>query len=124
MRPSTNLPSSTAEGIFAVDPDFKIVFWSEAAYRLLGYTPEEVLGKYCYQVLVGRDEKGRPLCEEDCAVAALAWLREPEAGRNIAIRTKAGRRLRVTITTTTLPAVHGQPAKLVHLFRVAGRAKA
>src|SRR6476646_7084711 len=44
-REKVALLESTAEGIFGVNPEGRCTFINKAAARMLGYTPEEVLGQ-------------------------------------------------------------------------------
>ncbi len=45
---------------FAVDNDYKIIFFNEALEKLTGYSEQEVLGKFCHEIL--RSE----ICKEHC----------------------------------------------------------
>ena len=58
----------TADGVFAVDLRQRIVHWSRRAQELLGYRPEDVVGKPCYEVLGGRDSRNYLFCRRDCPV--------------------------------------------------------
>jgi PAS domain S-box-containing protein len=46
------IANSTKDGIIVVDLEGKAAFWSTGAARILGYAPEEVLGRCIYEVLV------------------------------------------------------------------------
>ena len=61
-----------ADGLFVTDQRQRIVSWSSAAQRLLGYSPEEVIGQPCYTVLMGRELDSHPVCRRDCQVTANA----------------------------------------------------
>lgn len=61
-----------ADGLFVTDQHQRIVSWSSAAQRLLGYSPEEVVGQPCYRVLMGRELDGHPVCRRECQVTANA----------------------------------------------------
>ena len=41
-------------GAYAVSSDQTIVFWNRSAQRILGYMPQEALGRKCYEVFSGR----------------------------------------------------------------------
>ncbi len=60
------LLARSADGLFAVDADQRVVFWSAAAQELLGLPASEVVGKPCYEVVLGRDYEGHPFCRQDC----------------------------------------------------------
>ena len=40
---------------FAVDNDYKIIFFNEALEKLTGYSEQEVLGKPCHEILRSED---------------------------------------------------------------------
>ncbi|MCH7472703.1 PAS domain-containing protein, partial [bacterium] len=52
------LLARSADGVFAVDADQRIVFWSAAAEELVGRSAGDLLGRYCYEVLLGKDYEG------------------------------------------------------------------
>lgn len=54
---------SLAEGIYTVDKDFKINSFNQAAERITGYTHEEVIGKFCKNIL------SSDRCVRDCPIA-------------------------------------------------------
>ena len=56
----------SADGVFAVDGKQRIVFWSEAAADLLRCPASQALGKYCYELVLGRDYRGHPFCRRNC----------------------------------------------------------
>src|SRR3712207_1374098 len=46
----------TADAIFVVDPDYRIVHWDSRAESLTGLLAEEMIGKPCYEALRGECE--------------------------------------------------------------------
>jgi hypothetical protein len=67
---------STAEPAFATDETGRVVIWNTAAVRLLGYRPEDVLGKSCFEVICGRDGFGNRFCDETCNVVGMVLRKE------------------------------------------------
>ena len=59
---------AASEGMFVTDDNQRIVAWSSAAQRLLGFSPEEAVGRTCYQVVMGREPDGHPVCGRNCSV--------------------------------------------------------
>ncbi len=59
---------AASEGMFVTDDRQRIVAWSSAAQRLLGFSPEEAIGRTCYQVVMGREPDGHPVCGRNCSV--------------------------------------------------------
>ena len=41
----------TADAMLAIDGEFRIIAWNEAATALLGYSPREALGRPCHKIL-------------------------------------------------------------------------
>ncbi len=54
---------SLAEGIYTVNKDFRIISFNRAAERITGYRREEVLGKFCKNILNSQR------CLKDCPIA-------------------------------------------------------
>jgi DNA-binding NarL/FixJ family response regulator len=44
----------TADGVYIVDAEQRIVAWTAAAEKLLGRRADEVLDRRCYEVIAGR----------------------------------------------------------------------
>ncbi len=59
---------NTADGVFIVDADQKIVRWNKGAERILKYSEAEVLNQNCYRVLAGRVHSDRLWCHANCTV--------------------------------------------------------
>jgi PAS domain S-box-containing protein len=62
----------TADAVFIVDPDRRIVHWDARAESLTGLMAEEMIGKPCYEVLRGECESGGSFCTHQCSVMRLA----------------------------------------------------
>ena len=39
-------------GIYVLDTERKIVFWSTGAERITGYSREEMVGRYCFESML------------------------------------------------------------------------
>ncbi len=76
--------SRSADGVFAVDSDQRIVYWSASAAELLGKGPKEVLGKYCHEIIRGDDYEGHPFCRPNCPTVRAARQGHPVANYDIA----------------------------------------
>jgi sigma-B regulation protein RsbU (phosphoserine phosphatase) len=60
--------NSLNDGLYTVDTDRRILYWSKAAERITGWAPEDVIGRHCRdEVLCHVDKDGHQLCgEEHC----------------------------------------------------------
>ena len=110
--------SKTKDGAFVIDGRHRIIFWNEAAETLLGFPVGEVLGQQCHEVLGGRDERGRILCERYCQLAIKAQRGEALPNRNVYAHTKTGEGRWLNVTAFTYPVTDmGSDEVIVHLFR-------
>jgi PAS domain S-box-containing protein len=77
QRPTKTFRSGDA--LFAFDPDLTIVSWNRAAEKLTGVSAGAAVGRHCWEVLGGHDERGNLVCHPGCSTARLA--REGGRGR-------------------------------------------
>ncbi len=63
---ASDLVEFASDASFAIDAEARIVAWNAPAQRLLGYTPSEVVGRHCGEVLQATLAGGEPLCHPDC----------------------------------------------------------
>jgi len=62
---------SLQAGVCIVDRDRKISFWNEGAERITGYLRQEVLGRFCGEILLIKfHEHKAAFCEEVCPLTA------------------------------------------------------
>lgn len=113
----------TTDGVLAVDQDQRIVLLNEGAYALLGFKPEEVLGRFFYEVLGGRDESGRIFCQAACRDFMTMRRQEPTQNHDLRVHTKRGQEIWVSVSTIRVPSRRKDGCVLVHLFRDARRQK-
>jgi PAS domain S-box-containing protein len=118
-----NLFQSTTDGACGVDHQQRIVLWNPAAEALLGYQPQEVLGRHCFEVFCGQDETGRRVCRYRCQTSRIALSMAAVPTRDLRVQTKNGDGLWLSVTTIPLPSRWQQHAMLVHLFRDVSRYK-
>ncbi len=60
------LLDSTGEGIYGIDTRGRCTFINRSAAKMLGYTPEEVLGKETHKLFHYRRKDGSPYPEDEC----------------------------------------------------------
>jgi PAS domain S-box-containing protein len=110
--------SRTSDGAFVIDGRHRIIFWNQAAEGILGFRSEEVSGLQCYEVLGGRDEQGRTLCQRFCRVAIQAEKGEALPNHDAFVRTRSGEGRWLNVSAfiyTNADRSSGQV--IVHLFR-------
>ena len=81
-----------ADGVYLVEPDRKITYWNRGAELISGHKATEVVGRHCYDNILGHvDAEGRSLCHSACPLAltmadgeareALIWLKHADGHR-------------------------------------------
>jgi len=106
----------TADGMFCVDWDQRIVQWSESAERVIGLKANDVVGRSCYEVIGGIRLFAYPYCQPDCPV--LANARRRRTTRDFDVRIESGdeqRWLNVSIVLTE--GSERKPPLVMHLVR-------
>ena len=62
-----NIINDYPEGVYCVDENRRIFFWSDGAMRITGYTSGEMIGKACYESGLDHiDAEGRHICNLMC----------------------------------------------------------
>jgi diguanylate cyclase (GGDEF)-like protein/PAS domain S-box-containing protein len=91
------------DGIFVTDADRRIVYWSDGAGRITGYSAEDVVGTRCDRILVHEDPEGRRLCDTDgCFLQRTIVKGDSVEIRESYIKHEDGERLGVFVKTRPL----------------------
>jgi PAS domain S-box-containing protein len=111
------------DGVVAVDENQRILLWNKAAEKLLKISAKKALGRYCYEIICGRDEAGTLLCRQTCRTMALATRGKPIPPAELFTVTPRGRQLWLNVSHF-VPRSIGTRITLVHIFRDISRQKA
>lgn len=91
-----------ADGVYFVDVDRRITFWSRGAERITGYAEGEALGfAVAHRLLSPLDAAGRDICEHGCPLAATLADGKPRE-MEVFIRHAGGQRVPVLIRDLAL----------------------
>ncbi len=110
------LLSRSADGVFAVDGKQRIVSWSEAAADLLDCPAGQALGRYCYEVVLGRDYEGHPFCRRNCPTMRAARRGCSVPNYDIACR-RNGDDIWLNASIVPVPGARPGEAVAIHLVR-------
>lgn len=121
MGSSKSEKAVSAEALFAVDADQRIVAWNSEAARVFGYNVATALGAHCYQLMSGSDEVGHRFCRADCPVIQAASEGTAPPTVRLQARTREGDRVVVDVSTIVLLSGEG-PGSVIHLCRPATEA--
>jgi PAS domain S-box-containing protein len=107
---------ATADGLFVTDEHQRIVAWSNAAQHMLGYSPDEVVGKPCFLVLMGREPEGHPVCRHACPVTKNARRGRGTPAYDVTVRTRDGS---IRSMSNSVLVVDGRRGafRVIHLLR-------
>ena len=113
----------TSDAAFAVSDGGEICAWNASAEALFGFAREEVIGRTCFDLLQGRGPLRTLVCTEHCHVRDCAAHQRPIPDFDLEVKTRAGRRTWVNVSTV----VHGDRRTgrrlIVHFARDIGRRK-
>jgi PAS domain S-box-containing protein len=122
VHEAIDLLSKSGEAAFAIDSGDRIVYWNRGCEELLGFEPQRVLGKHCYDVMGGRDENGNIYCYRNCPVAHQA--REEDAATvhpfHLLVKGKSGKEMRLAVSMFSVPAVRPSLSAVIHVIREDG----
>ncbi len=89
-------------GVYCVDTERTIFYWSKGAERISGYTAEEILGKHCFEGGLDHiDEEGTHLCQTMCPLVATIFDGHSRE-KVVWLKNREGRRLPVLVHTEPL----------------------
>jgi DNA-binding CsgD family transcriptional regulator len=109
---------AAADGLFVTDERQRIQAWSSAAQRMLGYSPEEVVGELCYRVMMGRAAGGHPVCGPNCPVTRNARRGRGTAAYEVITQARDGSPRCVQSTVLVLEGER-RSFRVIHVLREA-----
>ncbi|GMQ84985.1 MAG: hypothetical protein BMS9Abin07_0550 [Acidimicrobiia bacterium] len=107
----------TTDAMLAIDGEFTIIAWNAAATELLGYSPDETLGRPCHEILCWRDRTGNAVCNGFCPAVPPASPNQLIETREVLGRSAAGKTLWLSASTIVPPVELRDRCRLVHLMR-------
>ncbi len=108
---------NTGDGVYVVDVNGIVQYWSASAEKILGYSAQEVVGKRCYELLNGRDAACNRICRESCAVQMQASEREPINHFEMSSTTSTGKAVWLDVSIINVLTGSDNPPAIVHLVR-------
>ncbi len=106
----------THDGLFSVDGRQRIIQWSSSAERILGLKCQEVVGKPCYEIIGGRDNRNYRFCRKNCPVLQNARRGRSTPDYDIVCTPPTGEDKWLNITVA-VPKPNRWPFQVIHFFR-------
>lgn len=104
--------------VFAVDGSGRITLWNRAAERLLGHSAHEAIGQPSCAI-VRSDSDGAPTLYYRGCHAGLVSVDAPMQNVDMRARTRAGRPIRVSVSTLVIAGPRERDHTVMHLLREA-----
>src|SRR5208283_1993429 len=107
---------SLQTGVCVVDRDRRISFWNDGAERITGYLRQDVLGRFCGEVLLIKfHENKEAICEHSCPLVAA--MRDGKARESrVYLHHKSGYAVPVSLRAVPIRDVHGHVIGAVESF--------
>lgn len=106
-------PFRSGDPLFTFTSDLTIVSWNPAAEELTGVSADDAVGRYCWEVIGGHDERGTHVCHQACSTARLAREGWPVPCQLLQIKARGGTR-RVDVSTVSVD--DGERRLFLHLM--------
>jgi len=111
MSSSDPILDSINEGVFTVDPDWRITTFNRAAERITGVRRQDAIGRRCCDVFRAS------ICERACALKGTIATGKPMVNATAHITSAAGERIPVRISTALLKDASGAVTGGVETFQ-------
>jgi diguanylate cyclase (GGDEF)-like protein/PAS domain S-box-containing protein len=107
---------SLQTGVCIVDQDRKISFWNDGAERITGYLRQDVLGRFCGEVLLVKFQEDKAaLCDHACPLVAA--MRDGKARESrVYLHHKSGYAVPISLRAVPIRDVHGHVIGAVESF--------
>ena len=99
----SQLVGGASDAAFAIDDRHQVIAWNSAAEQLLGYAPDEVIGRRCGEILRSVLPGGEPLCMPDCELFRCFRSCHPSGVPNCRVRRKNGNWVTVGYSSLVMP---------------------
>ncbi len=117
MPSLTDLLLRTVDGVFAVDPVQRIVFWDTGCEQLFGVPARQAMGQPCSSVVRGKDPAQQPFCGGGCCISNFASGANIPASFPLRALNVRGQEMRLNVSLLLVPAMRKDQRLCMHLLR-------
>jgi PAS domain S-box-containing protein len=103
--------NSVTDGVFTVDPEWRVTFFNRAAERITGVPCDRAIGRQCAEVF------RTSICESACALRETLATGQPVVNKVVYIVTASGSRIPISVSTAVLRDRDGRMVGGVETFR-------
>ena len=108
---ATLILDSVADGVFAVDRDWRITYFNKAAERITGFSRQEAMGQHCYNIFRAS------CCQEGCVLRQSMETGRDITGLRVDILDRSNREKPISVSTAVLKDSSGSVTGGVEIFR-------
>jgi PAS domain S-box-containing protein len=106
---------NTADGVYIVNPEQRIIRWNKGAERILHYSEMEVLNHNCFRVIAGRVNPDKLWCHSNCKVHSCVQKGTPPENFDLMTHNNNGEEVWLNISIVS--SLNGVHPYIVHLIR-------
>jgi len=106
---------NTADGVFIVDGEKRILRWNKGAEKIMGLAEADVLNRECHRVVGGRSQADEVLCSQNCKIHTNVLSGTPQENFNMQVQGKHNKPMWLNISILS-PADAEEPF-LAHIVR-------
>ena len=103
--------NSIADGVFTTDGDGRVTFFNKAAEDITGFSSEEAMGRYCYEIFRA------DICQSHCVLNEVLKTEKEIINLTVTILNKYGKRIPISISAAVLRDEKGKVIGGVETFR-------
>ncbi len=112
LSPQTEIIlNSIADGVFTVDPEWRITFFNDAAQEITGVSSSEAIGRPCCEVFRAN------ICESTCALKSTMETKRAIINKPVVILRADGKEIPISVSTALLKDKSGRIIGGVETFR-------
>jgi PAS domain S-box-containing protein len=112
LSPQTEIIlNSIADGVFTVDPEWRITFFNRSAEKITGVSASEAIGRACCEVFRAS------ICESTCALKFTFETNKPVINKPVVILRADGKGIPISVSTALLQDESGRIIGGVETFR-------
>mgnify|MGYP005847505129 CR=1 FL=1 len=109
--PCCTILRSVSEGVFTIDLEKRVTFVNRAAESITGFSGEEVVGQYCFDIFRSS------VCQAGCPLESAIRSGEPVYDQPAVIINKAGVQVAINLTADLLRSDAGDVLGAVEVFK-------
>jgi PAS domain S-box-containing protein len=107
MAPRAEHGFAASAALFVFDADLRILCWNPGLEELTGVPAEEAIGRACWEVVGGHDDRGNLVCHDGCSRARMVREGRCLPAAELHARTADGGRRRLSFETITASSEDG-----------------